>query len=150
MDFDYLAYKPEDLSNEAWQEIISSWQDGLSDREAAIRASRKEEFLITEGDLREYLEANPEVADLKDYLQSDVVSMAKKNIAKSVREGSVSTSKWLLERKAANEYSTKASLNFENAVIGLTMAEKQAEMDKFLDSFLSDSDEVETDGEGQV
>ena len=137
MAFDYLAYKPEDLSNEAWQEIISSWQDGLSDREAAIRASRKEEFLITEGDLREYLEANPEVADLKDYLQSDVVSMAKKNIAKSVRE-------------AANEYSTKASLNFENAVIGLTMAEKQAEMDKFLDSFLSDSDEVETDGEGQV
>lgn len=145
----YSAYRPKDINEAAWREIISSWEDGLSDREAAFRASREGDMLITEADLKRFLSEHPEVADLKDYLHSDVLSMAKKNIAESIREGSVSTSKWLLERKAANEYSTKASVAFEGAVVGLTMEEKQAEMDKFLESFGAD-EEVDSDGEGEV
>ena len=144
---EYLAYKPEELSKAAWKEIIDAWKDGLSDREASFRASRAEGDLITEAELKEFVASHPEVADLRDYLHSDVLMMAKENIANSIREGSVSTAKWLLERKAANEYSTKASVNFENAVIGLTMAEKEEEMEKFLDSFMPEGGK---DGEGEV
>lgn len=145
----YSAYRPKDINEAAWREIISSWEDGLSDREAAFRASREGNMLITESDLKKYLQNYPEVADLKDYLQSDVLSMAKKNIAESIRNGSVTTSKWLLERKAPNEYSSKAAVSFEGAVIGLTMEEKQAELDKLLESFGAD-EEVSIHGEGEV
>ena len=147
----YSALRPKHINEAAWREVVSSWEDGLSDREAAFRASREGDILITEADLKEILEKNTQIADLKDYLQSDVIAMAKSNIAGSIREGSVSTSKWLLERKAANEYSTKASVNFEKAVIGLTIAEKEEEMTKFLDGFLADDDEERLDGEaGEV
>lgn len=145
----YTAYRPKGVNEAAWREIISSWEDGLSDREAAFRASREGNILITEADLKEYLEEHTELADLKDFLQSDVLSMAKKNIAESIRSGSVSTSKWLLERKAPNEYSSKASVAFEGAVVGLTMEEKQAEIDKLLESFGA-SDEEETHGTEDV
>ena len=144
---DYLCFKPPTISKKAWKEIIGAWQDGLSDREASFRASRAEGELITEAELKEIVAGSQRIADLRDYLHSDVLMMAKENIANSIREGSVSTAKWLLERKAANEYSTKASVNFENAVIGLTMAGKEEEMEKFLDSFMPEGGK---DGEGEI
>lgn len=147
----YYKFKPQGISRAAWKGIITAWQDGLSDREAAFRASREDGILITEAELKELVATDERIADLRDYLHSDVLMMAKQNIAESIREGSVSTAKWLLERKAANEYSTKASVNFENAVIGLSMAEKEAEMDKFMDKFIKGfMNKGDSDGEGEV
>lgn len=144
----YSGFRPKHINEAAWREIVSSWEDGLSDREAAFRASRDSGIYITETELKELVASDENVSALKDFLQSDVISMAKKNIAGSIREGNVSTSKWLLERKAPNEYSTKASVAFEGAVVGLTMEEKQAELDKLLDDFSFGEDK--TDGEGEV
>jgi len=144
----YSGFRPKHINEAAWREIVSSWEDGLSDREAAFRASRDSGIYITESELKEIVASDENISALKDFLQSDVISMAKKNIAGSIREGNVSTSKWLLERKAPNEYSTKASVAFEGAVVGLTMEEKQAELDKLLDDF--SFGEEKTDGEGEV
>lgn len=144
----YSGFRPKHINEAAWREIVSSWEDGLSDREAAFRASRDSGIYITESELKELVASDENISALKDFLQSDVISMAKKNIAGSIREGNVSTSKWLLERKAPNEYSTKASVAFEGAVVGLTMEEKQAELDKLLDDF--SFGEEKTDGEGEV
>lgn len=144
----YSGFRPKHINEAAWREIVSSWEDGLSDREAAFRASRDSGIYITESELKELVASDENISALKDFLQSDVISMAKKNIAGSIREGNVSTSKWLLERKAPNEYSTKASVAFEGAVVGLTMEEKQAELDKLLDDFSFGEDK--TDGEGEV
>lgn len=144
----YSGFRPKHINEAAWREIVSSWEDGLSDREAAFRASRDSGIYITESELKEIVASDENISALKDFLQSDVISMAKKNIAGSIREGNVSTSKWLLERKAPNEYSTKASVAFEGAVVGLTMEEKQAELDKLLDDFSFGEDK--TDGEGEV
>lgn len=129
----YLAYKPEDMPVEAWEEILSSWENGLSDREASFRASRDNNFYITEAQIREIYENDVRVADLRDFLRTDLVSQAKLNIAKSIREGSVSTTKWFLERKAPEEYSSKSAVAFEGAVVAVSMDEKEAEMDKFLE-----------------
>ena len=145
----YTGFRPKHINEAAWREIISSWEDGLSDREAAFRASKDSGIYITESELKELVATDENISGLKDFLQSDVISMAKKNIAGSIREGNVSTSKWLLERKAPNEYSTKASVAFEGAVVGLTMEEKQAELDKLLDDF-SFGEGDKTDGEGEV
>lgn len=147
----YTAYRPKHINEAAWREIISSWEDGLSDREAAFRASRDSGIYITEAELKELVAENPEISSLRDFLQSDILSMSKKNIAQSIREGSVSTSKWLLERKAANEYSTKAAVAFEGAAIAVTMEEKEAELQKLINDFGGGLEAEEVpDGEGEV
>lgn len=136
-DIPYIGFKPRGrkLTDEAWGEIVTSWENGLSDREAAFRASKYNRSYITEADLKEIVASCTEVADLRDFLRSELVSAAKLNISDSIKEGSISTSKWYLERKAADEFSSKASLAFEGAVVGLTMEEKQKEIDKLLESF---------------
>lgn len=131
----YSSYRPKSINEAAWREIISAWENGLSDREASFRASRDSGIHITEMELKEIVANSPEISALRDFLHSDIVSNAKLNIAESIREGSVATSKWYLERKAGDEFSTKAAVQFEGAVVGLTMEEKQAEIDKLLEQF---------------
>lgn len=143
----YKAIKPKNMPDKAWTEIITAWENGLSDREASFRASREADVYITETELKELVASDPRIADIRDFLHTDIVSQAKLNIAQSLREGSVSTSKWYLERKAADEFSTKAAVAFEGAVVELTMEEKQKEIDKLLEDF-GGVTEDKTDGEG--
>lgn len=143
----YLAYKPVDMPDEAWSAIIEAWENGLSDREASLRAARDSGIFLTEAQLKEIVAKSPEISSLRDFLRCELVSQAKLNIANSMREGSVSTAKWYLERKVPEEFSTKAAVAFEGAVVGLTMEEKQAELDKLLESFGGGA-EKQAEGDG--
>ena len=131
----YLAYKPKNMPEKAWGIIIDAWENGLSDREASFRASRDDGYYITEKEIKEMVKSDHRIEDLRDFLRSDLTSQAKLNVAKSIREGSISTTKWYLERKAPEEYSSKAALALEGAVVQVSMEEKQAEMEKFLENF---------------
>lgn len=131
----YSSLRPKGINEAAWREILDAWENGLSDREASFRASKDSGIYITEAELKEIVASSPEISGLRDFLRSDIVSNAKLNIAESIREGSVSTSKWYLERKAAEEFSTKASVAFEGAAIAVTMEEKQRAIDELLESF---------------
>ena len=142
----YTSLRPKWINEAAWREIVSAWENGLSDREASFRASRDSGMFITESELKQVVAENPDVSGLRDFLLSDIVSNAKLNIAESIREGSIATSKWYLERKAANEFSSKASVAFEGAVVGLSMEEKQREIDKLLEDFGGVVKEENTDG----
>ena len=143
---EYLVYKPEDMSETAWAAIIDSWRNGLSDREAAFRASKDGSVLISEKTVKELYQSSKEIADLRDFLRTALVSQAKLNIAESLNGGSVTTAKWYLERKSPEEFSSKAAVAFEGAVVGLTMEEKQAEIDKLLENFgKADADGENTD-----
>lgn len=146
----YRKFKPKDMPDAAWEEIVYSWENGLSDREASFRASRDSGVFITEAQLKELVASDANISGLRDFLKSALVSQAKLNIADSVNSGNVSTAKWLLERKAADEFSTKAAVAFEGAVVGLTMEEKQKEIDKLLDDFGLAPEEEEEDGIGEV
>lgn len=146
----YSKLKPASLNNKAWKEVISAWKNGLSDREASFRASRDSGVYITESELKEIVAESPEIASLRDFLMTDIVSQAKLNIADNIRDGNVSTSKWYLERKAPDEFSSKGAIAFEGAVIGLTMEEKQAEIEKMLDNFVGGSEEGDADGSKDV
>lgn len=139
----YASLRPKHINEAAWREIVSAWENGLSDREASYRASRDNKVFITEAEIKQMVAESPQISGLRDFLLSDIVSKAKLNIADSIREGSISTSKWYLERKAADEFSSKASVAFEGAVIGLTMDEKQKELEKLLDDFGGVADEEE-------
>lgn len=131
----YRAMKPKDINDIQWREIIDAWQNGLSDREAAFRASKISGKLVTEARVKEMLAESEEIAFIRDCCHSEILTKAKLNIKKSVESGNVSTSKWLLERKAPEEYSSKAAVAFEGAVASLSMAEKQEEMKAFMEQF---------------
>ena len=146
----FLKLKPRGLKIVTWQIILNAWENGLSDREAAFLASKDGNAYVTEEDVKGWLADNSDIASLKDFLQSDLLSNAKLNIADNIRNGNVSTSKWYLERRAPEEFSTKAAVAFEGAVVGLTMEEKQAEIDKLLEGFGVGSKEGESDGSGEV
>lgn len=131
----YAGLKPKELKSASWAAIVEAWENGLSDREAAFRASRNASDHIKESDIKRWIKENPDIGDLRDYLHSDILSTAKLNIVDRIREGDVRTAKWYLERKAADEFSTKAAVAFEGAAIELSLEDKEKQIEEFMKQF---------------
>jgi len=131
----YSRFRPSRISEAAWREIINSWENGLSDREAAFRASRDTGLLVSEADIKQMVAENDDISALRDFLLMDILSSAKLNIRESIKEGSVSTSKWYLERKAPEEFSSKSAVAFDKAVVEISVADKKKQMDEFMEQF---------------
>lgn len=74
---------------------------GLSDREACLIAD------IHPSTLYDYCNANPEFAERKELLKEQVKTRAKLNVAEAIDNNDVDMSKWYLERKAKDEFSTR-------------------------------------------
>lgn len=131
----YKGMKPENVSDKAWCSVIEAWTNGLSDREASFRASKYDDVRLTEADIKGWIKSNPDISELKEYLYADLVSEAKLTIAEAIKAKDIKTVKWYLERKASNEFSSKASLAFENAVVELTLADKEKALDELMEKF---------------
>lgn len=131
----YDALKPGGMSTEVWNFIVEAWENGLSDREAAMRAMRETDFQITPYDIQKMVKENADIAQLKDFLSADITSQARLNIVNEIRDGNVAISKWYLERKAPDEFSSKAAVQFEGAVTPVSIEEKQEEMERFMRQF---------------
>ena len=131
----FIGMKPTKVPDKAWSAVVDSWQNGLSDREAAFRASKEGEAHILESDIKKWIKDNPDIADLKEHLQADLISSAKLTIAEQLHKGDIKTAKWYLERKAANEFSTKAAIQFEGAVTELTLEEKEKALKEMWEKF---------------
>lgn len=131
----YKGMKPTNISDKAWSAVIESWQNGLSDREAAFRASREGDAHIMESDIKHWIKKNPDIADLKEHLQAELISASKLVIADQIKRGDIKTAKWYLERKAANEFSSKAAVQFEGAVVDLTLEEKDKALKEMWEKF---------------
>lgn len=125
----YKALKPEGVEDSAWVKVIDAWTNGLSDREASFRAS------IKESDIKKWCKDNPDIAKLRDLLHGDILAHAKLNIANEIAKGNASVSKWYLERKAANEFSSKSAVSFENAVVELTLEDKEKKVAELMEDF---------------
>ena len=134
-DTKYKALKPKGVHANTWNAIIESWENGLSDREAAFRATKYSSMQIKESDIKKWMKDNPDIARLRDYLHSDLVSSARLNIAREISAGNTAISKWYLERKAADEFSTKSAVAFEGAVAELTIEEKQKKLEELMKEF---------------
>lgn len=134
------ALRPQGVNIKAWNAVIEAWQNGLSDREAAFRASKYADVHVKEADIKRWIKANPDIGELRDHLQSELLSAAKLTIAEKIAAGDVRTAKWYLERKAASEFSTKASVAFENDAISLSLEDKEKQMKEFMARFGGDTD----------
>ena len=132
----FLKYKPNGIKDATWRIVLEAWENGLSDREAAFRASKSNDADDIEAeDIRRWCKENGELAELRANLQSDLLSSAKITVADALKEGDVKTAKWYLERKAADEFSTKQAVALENAVVTLSLEEKEKALQELVDNF---------------
>lgn len=135
----YRKLKPKDINDLTWRIFVEAWENGLSDREVSLRLCKNPKAKqMTAQEVRRFVNSNPDIADLKAMLSLELVTSAKTTVAEAVKDGDLKTAKWYLERKAADEFSTKQAVALENAVIELSIEDKEKALKQMIDKFESD------------
>ena len=131
----YGNLKPKDVDAEVWTIVVEAWENGLSDREASLLVSRKLNVYIKASEIAKWKKDNPEIAELKEFLEVAVRTDAKLNVSEAIRAGKTKVAQWYLERKAADEFSTKSAVAFEGAVVELSLEEKEKALKDLVEQF---------------
>jgi len=131
----YGNLKPKDVDAEVWTIVVQAWENGLSDREASLLVSRKLNVYIKASEIAKWKKDNPEIAELKEFLEVAVRTDAKLNVSEAIRAGKTKVAQWYLERKAADEFSTKSAVAFEGAVVELSLEEKEKALKDLVEQF---------------
>jgi len=131
----FIGYKPEKVNNDIWTAVIEAWENGLSDREAAFRASRYTNIPLTANEIKQWKKDDPRIAELCEMLKDDLKATAKMNAAKLLKQGDDKTTRWYLEHKCPEEFSTKSAVAFEGAAITLSLEEKEKALKELVESF---------------
>ena len=135
----YLKYKPKNLKDATWRIVIEAWENGLSNREASFMLSRDEKAdQLSPTEIAKLYQKNADIADLKSMLEAALTSSARLTVADAIKDGDTKTAKWFLERKAAEEFSTKQAIALENAVIELSIEDKEKALKQMIENFESD------------
>ena len=131
----FIGYKPEKVNDDIWTAVIEAWENGLSDREAAFRASRYTNIPLTANEIKQWKKDDPRIAELCEMLKDDLKATAKMNAAKLLKAGDDKTTRWYLEHKCPEEFSTKSAVAFEGAAITLSLEEKEKALKELVESF---------------
>ena len=97
--------RPTVMTAEMIEKLEMLFAKGLSDREACLIAD------INPSTLYNYCNENPEFSERKELLKEKIKIQAKLNIAESIEKKDIDDSKWYLERKAKDEFSTKQEIS---------------------------------------
>lgn len=128
----YENLMPKGADKEIFEKILEAWREGLSDREACFHASPDMKFTIKE--LREWYAEEPRLFDLRDGLKGGRLTKARRVVNKAIDEGNEKTARWFLEKKAPEEFGTKAQISID-APIEVSVVDKEAEMRAFMEQF---------------
>lgn len=131
----YKTLKPKNVDDEVWTRVVKAWENGLSDREAALLVSRDTETVFKASDIAKWKKENPDIAELQAFLEVAVRTDAKLNVSEAIRAGKTKVAQWYLERKAADEFSTKSAVAFEGAVVELSLEEKEKALKNLVEQF---------------
>lgn len=93
--------RPTVMTEETLQKLRDAFSIGATDIEACFCAE------ISPGTLYNYQEEHPEYLATKIALKEMVKYQARKNVANKIKGEDIDTSKWYLERKAREEFSTR-------------------------------------------
>lgn len=137
----YLGLKPKDVDEKIWFAVINAWKNGLSDREAAYRASEYSDIQIKASDIQRWKKENPDIRELCEMLKDDIKAIAKTNIKKLLDNGDDKTSRWYLEHKCPEEFSTKAAVAFEGAAVEVSLADKEQALKDLVEQFKNGGNE---------
>ena len=97
--------RPTVMTEETLRKLEHAFINGLSDREACLYAD------IGTTTLYEYCNDNPDFSERKEMLKEQVKMKAKFNISEAINNNDADMSKWYLERKARDEFSTKQEIS---------------------------------------
>lgn len=93
--------RPTVMTEELLQKLEYAFMRGLTDVEACLYAD------IGTTTLYNYCEENPEFRERKEELKKNPTAKAKLNVYEAIESKDVDVSKWYLERRAKDEFSTK-------------------------------------------
>ncbi len=99
--------RPTVMTKEVIDKLEMLFAKGLSDREACLIAD------IHPSTLYDYCNDNPEFTERKELLKEQIKTKAKLNVADAINNNDVDLSKWYLERKSKDEFSTKQTIDGE-------------------------------------
>lgn len=135
----FLKKKPKEIDAAVWEIVVEAWENGLSDKEAAFRVEKLLGTDLSADDIRQWCKDFPHVGELRANLLCSLLSDAKLNIAQDMRDPNskerMKTSRWYLERKAADEFSTKSAIAFEGAVVELSLEDKEKKLKELVEQF---------------
>lgn len=107
------AGRPTIFDEKMLQKLTMAFANGLTDREACL-------FVwISNSSLYNYCKEFPEFLEQKEALKRKPIIKAKLNIVEKLNQKDLETSKWYLERKAKEEFSTKQEIDVD-ADVNLT------------------------------
>lgn len=112
------------------EKLVKSFKAGLNVREAAIHCG------IKHSDLVEYMQYDEEFRMRVEGLQEHAVIKAKLNIASDIEKGKSSSSKWYLERKKPDEFSTKQDIMLNGSALGESEEEREKQLKEALASLV--------------
>ena len=107
--------------------LVDLWKMGLSNSQAAAEVG------VTSALISYWANNYPEFKELRDMCYAETNALARKNIHKSIKKGSVETSKWFLERTDP-EFSKKDQ-NAPVQVNIISVADRENELKKFMERF---------------
>lgn len=97
--------RPTVMTDTILSKLEMLFSKGLTDREACLIAN------ISPSALYDYCVEHPEFAERKELLKDNIKIKAKLNIAEAIESKDIDNSKWYLERKAKDEFSTKQEIS---------------------------------------
>ena len=96
--------RPTVMTEEVLQKLEYAFMRGLSDVEACLYAD------IATSTLYNYCNDNPDFLERKEELKKHPTAQAKLNVTEAIENGDTDMSKWYLERRAKDEFSTKQEI----------------------------------------
>ncbi len=121
--------RPRAITAAVLDKIDYAFSLGCTIKEAALYAD------ISESCLYKYLSENPDYKERADMLRCTPVLKAKKCLLDDIENGDGVAARWLLERRASDEYSTRSEVAIEGGA-ALTIEDRQDALDGFLRRFI--------------
>ena len=97
--------RPTVMTEEALQKLEYAFMRGLNDVEACLYAN------IGTTTLYNYCTEHEDFRERKEELKKQPTAQAKLNVYEAIEKKDVDVSKWYLERRAKDEFSTKQEIN---------------------------------------
>lgn len=97
--------RPTVMTEEVLQKLEYAFMRGLTDLEACLYAN------IGTTTLYNYCDENPAFRERKEELKQHPTAKARLNVTEAIENGNEDLSKWWLERKVKDEFSTKQEVS---------------------------------------
>lgn len=103
--------RPKKITPAVLRKLEVAFSLGLNDKQARLFAGN-----LPASTFYDYCQEHPEFSELKELLKQSPEINAKTNIAKALKDGDKELSKWYLERKCKDEFSTKQDLGINGEI----------------------------------